>query len=223
MLAVRRLANKRSSAGMLTIRVGSANVCSPMNGPWLRLLCLACIALLRRAGFAPWLLLLAGVAWSSLMEPVHLRRSGMPLIETSAHAWSFLVLLALASDRGVRVPRVWDRVALGGLITLAVAAVDALLVAASLVLRGHSLDPSGHLTRALTFFLAWWPVATSASSALRSWPTAVAVIAQVSVGIGIVVSPWGARSLALGLLSLATVLATDPRSPSDNYANRYSW
>lgn len=196
---------------------------SPMNGPWLRLLRLACLALLRRAGLAPWLLLLAGVGWSTLVEPALLRRSGLPLIETSAHAWALLVLLSLAFDHGVRVPRIWHRVALSGLTTLVLAAAQALIVAAMLALRGYPGEPSGQVARALAFFCAWWPVAATASSAFRGWSNAVALMAQVSVGIEIVTSPWGERSLALGLLSLATVLAMTPRRPSDNYANRYSW
>ena len=100
-----------------------------MNGPWLRLLRLACVAALRRAGMLPWMLLLVGVAWSTLLEPVMLRRSGLPLIESTAHGLAVLALLPIASGCS-SLPQLRDRLAVSGLVTFGMALVQAGMAAA---------------------------------------------------------------------------------------------
>jgi hypothetical protein len=190
-----------------------------MNGPWLRLLCLAFVAALRRAGVLPWLLLCLGVGWSALLEPVMLRRSGLPLIESSAHALALLALLAITSGCS-NLPRLRDRLAVTGLLTCSMAVAQTALAATAVALRGQPLDGSGLLER---FLLAWWPVAATLSAALHGWRSFFVCCAQVVCGASVATFELSGSSALPALLSLGSVLAIEPSDPSGQYANRYSW
>lgn len=193
-----------------------------MNGPWLRLLRLAFVAALRRAGVLPWLLLCLGVAWSALLEPVMLRRSGLPLIESSAHALALLALLAIASGCS-NLPQLRDRLAVNGLLTCGLGVAQALLTAIAIALRGQPLDGSALLEGSLRFLLAWWPVAATLSAALHGWRSFFVCCAQVVFGASVATFELSGSSAVLALLSLGSVLAIEPNDPSGQYANRYSW
>jgi hypothetical protein len=193
-----------------------------MNGPWLRLLRLACVAALRRAGMLPWRLLLVGVAWSTLLEPVMLRRSGLPLIESTAHGLAVLALLPIAPGCS-SLPQLRDRLAVSGLVTFGMAVVQAGMAAIALALRAQPLDNLSLLESPLRFLLAWWPVAATLNAALHGWRSLLVCCVQVVCGSSVATSELSGPSVVLGLLSLGSVLAIKPSDPSSQYANRYSW
>jgi hypothetical protein len=193
-----------------------------MNGPWLRLLRLAFVAALRRAGVLPWLLLCLGVAWTALFEPVMLRRSGLPLIESSAHALALLALLAITSGCS-NLPRLRDRLAVSGLLTCGMAVAQTALVATAIALRSQPLEGSLLLEGSLRFLLAWWPVAATLSAALHGWRSFFVCCAQVVCGASVATFELSVASAVPALLSLGSVLAIEPSDPSGQYANRYSW
>lgn len=193
-----------------------------MNRPWLRLLRLAIQAILRRGGAVPWLVLLLGIAWSALLEPSLLRRSGLPLIETSAHTLALLALLALALG-DFMLPSLKDRLALAGILTALLAVGQSILIAVALWGRGQPFGFAMLVEQALRFLLAWWPVAATVSAALRGWRTFAVCFVQVVIGSSVAAVALDADSVLLGLLSLASTLAMEPQDPSGQYANRYSW
>lgn len=223
MLAIRKAANKHATASVLTIRADPAKVgTAPMNGPWLRLLRLSLVAALRRAGPLPWLLLSFGVAWSALLEPAILRRSGLPFIETSAHALGLLLLLAITSGCS-SLPQLRDRIAVSGLLACGVAVAETALAATAIALRGQPLGGSGLLEGSMRFLLAWWPVAATLSAALHGWRSLFVCCAQIVCGASVATFELNGSSVLLALLSLGSVLAIEPSDPSGQYANRYSW
>lgn len=193
-----------------------------MNGPWLRLLRLAFLAMLRRAGLLPWLLLAMGIAWSALLEPAMLRRAGLPLIESSAHALALLALFAIASG-GSSLPRLRDRIALAGLATAGLSTAQTVLAAIAIALRGQALDAEGLFEGSIRFLLAWWPVAATLPAALQGWRTFSVFCVQVVCGSYVATAELSDSSVMLSLLSLGSVLAIEPSDPSGQYANRYSW
>lgn len=193
-----------------------------MNSPWLRLLRLACVAALRRAGVLPWLLLSLGVAWSAVLEPAMLRRSGLPLIESSAQALGLLALLAIVSGCS-NLPRLRDRIAVSGLITSGMGVVQTLLAALAIAVRAQPIDGLGLLEGSLRFLLAWWPVAATLSAALHGWRSFFVCCAQVVCGSSLATIELCGSSAMMALLSLGSVLAIEPNNPSGQYANRYSW
>lgn len=193
-----------------------------MTGPWLRLLRLACVAAVRRAGVLPWMLLLLGVAWSALLEPLMLRRSGLPLIESSAHGLAVLALLPIASACS-SLPQLRDRLAVSCLVTSGMALAQAAMAATAVALRAQPLDNLFLLESPLRFLLAWWPVAATLHAALHGWRPLLVCCMQVVCGASVATSELSGLSVVLGLLSLGSTLAIKPSDPSGQYANRYSW
>ncbi len=131
----------------------------------LRLLGLLCLARLRAAGVAPWLLFAGWLVVARQQEPLLLRAYDIFLLDDAA--WTggvvLLVVLLLAEPRRVRRrEQIADLVALVGVAVLQAAA-------------GVALDRVGgppvwsrHGMRTVWFVLAWAPLALTLSSSRAS-------------------------------------------------------
>lgn len=198
----------------------------PMLSAHLRLVGIACLASLRSIGIMPWLLLAGWIAWAVLLEPDVLRRSGMPLAEPSAHLGGVLLLMALAGDPAIRVPRAWHRWTLVFCLTSLVGIVQSGLVVGILQLLGrHGADSM--VPSAWTFAACWLAPAIQLAVAGTGPLRWLLISLQVSVSSNLAVSLMrgsaGIGDWAAACLGASAALSTTPGPARERYANRYSW
>jgi hypothetical protein len=189
----------------------------------LRLVRLVCLARLRQLGIAPWVLLMAWLAWAALQEPELLRRSEIYITEGAAWWGGAALLMAFASSEAAAATPPSTRLLCNLLAAIAMSALlFAVLFGADLATASVSERLGGMWLRMIVCFtVATWAVAALQNmSQSYYWYAFAALQAIVFIGLSVTLAASSTSPTALlasGLVASASVLLT-MRDPRPDYA-----